>query len=1147
MTNHTKTYKSHLANREYEKRGCKREDNNFYKQGYSEKIRRLLLKNKTRKIKSLSSNRESSFRFFGEFKMTEITKTNIRDFLDKLGFSLSDGEELTFYKKYSKHKNYEIKVIIDDVNFKKSAINYGEEIKKDRNTTINFSQQENFVVLECVNRLLEKGYSPEKIILEKDWKLGHREKGFLDIQVLDNENKSFLMIECKTWGDEYKKEKNETYDNGGLLLSYFVQDKRTQYLCLYTSLFDDKSGFIYENSIIKATNEIRSGTNVLECFENWKPQVFEERGIFEEEAKPYNIKFVGLRKEDIKPLTKSDGGDIFNRFAEILRKNVVSDKTNAYNKIFNLFLCKIVDEYERNDKEKLKFQWEDGETNEDVLLRLNGLYKQGMKEYLDLKISSIDVEEIEEKLRSIKTEQDKESIRKMFIEQKLYTSNDFAFKEVFDKNTFDLNCIVVKEVVKLLEKYKIKYETKQQFLGDFFEKLLNTGIKQEVGQFFTPVPIAQFICKSLPIWEIIKEKNKQEEIHFLPYCIDYSSGAGHFLTEAMEEINHYIEKIDDNFIKNGKGKKEFNYHKDNFKWAEEYIYGIEKDYRLAKTTKIATFLNGDGEAVVICGDGLDNFYKSKDYRDKLKISENKKDLEAFDIVIANPPYSVSGFKTALANGKESFDLFNEFTDKSKDIECLFIERTKQLLREGGVAGIILPPNVLDGEKTYAKARELIFDNFEIKAIVKLGKDTFVATNTATMILFLKKVKNKKDEILFYFNKSIKEKKDLTINKVEKPISKYLEQNYKISFDSYIKFFENEDIENKDLNKIKIYHSYVQEFKKSKSKSLSEFVKEKELNKLNYFVLSYNKKLVFYNIPLDGAKEHKKILGYEFSDRKGYEGIHILKLGGELYNPKNLLDENKVNGYILQNFEKDDVILNEEIPYLSLINLNDMIDFTDTSCSKVINLNKYEVRKNKTSERFNKALLRMREEKTIEKTKQLLKTYAKKTKIKNMQLKDVLLKDIETGGTPHTRTPEFWEDGEINWLRIGDITGKYVYDTEKKITEKGRQSKSLTIFDEGTILFTIFATIGKMGILKTKTTLNQAICALIPNTNIVLPDYLYYVLMAERDKLVTGSKHRTQDNSNQTKLKNCDIQVIEDPKEQKKFIEEIAEFEKTIKL
>lgn len=108
-------------------------------------------------------------------------------------------------------------------------------------------------------------------------------------------------------------------------------------------------------------------------------------------------------------------------------------------------------------------------------------------------------------------------------------------------------------------------------------------------------------------------------------------------------------------------------------------------------------------------------------------------------------------------------------------------------------------------------------------------------------------------------------------------------------------------------------------------------------------------------------------------------------------------------------------------------------------------------------------------------------------------------------------------------------------------KKGSGTKehlNLTIFDEGTILFSIFATIGKMSILKTKSTLNQAICALIPNTDIVLPDYLYYVLMAERDNLEKGSRYRTQSNSNQTKLKTSEIPVIEDTKIQKKFLEEI---------
>lgn len=52
-----------------------------------------------------------------------------------------------------------------------------------------------------------------------------------------------------------------------------------------------------------------------------------------------------------------------------------------------------------------------------------------------------------------------------------------------------------------------------------------------------------------------------------------------------------------------------------------------------------------------------------------------------------------------------------------------------------------------------------------------------------------------------------------------------------------------------------------------------------------------------------------------------------------------------------------------------------------------------------------------------------------------------------------------------------MTDKYIIDTEKKITEKGLKDKHLTIFEEGTVLFSVFGSIGKVGILKIKTTLN----------------------------------------------------------------------------
>lgn len=73
-------------------------------------------------------------------------------------------------------------------------------------------------------------------------------------------------------------------------------------------------------------------------------------------------------------------------------------------------------------------------------------------------------------------------------------------------------------------------------------------------------------------------------------------------------------------------------------WTGEYIYGIEKDYRLARTAKVACFMNGDGEANIIFVDGLEAYNNSE-----------KRLAKSYDFVIANPPYSIHGFKPHLKN------------------------------------------------------------------------------------------------------------------------------------------------------------------------------------------------------------------------------------------------------------------------------------------------------------------------------------------------------------------------------------------------------------------------------------------------------------------------------------------------------------------
>ena len=653
-----------------------------------------------------------------------MKEQKIKDILQLIGFR-SESENCNVWKKYyNKHDCYiEVDFSCEKISYPKSKGMILGDL-----TTSNLINEENFVVLECVDRLLCRGYPPNKIELEKKWTLGHNTKGKLDILVKQRNNENvYLMVECKT-SSEYMGEVEKMLKNGGQLFSYWQQDRSAEFLCLYTSMPSNNT-IKYQNSLVRIENEFREAGDVTEVFDRWNKQ-FNYKGVFEDNVNAYGIKFNPLIKKDLNPLKEDDGKRIYNQFLEILRHNIVSDKGNAFNKIFNLFLCKIFDE-DRHEDEELEFQWIEGRDNEEVLLgRLNSLYKQGMLKYLDKDITDYSIDDIE-------SVRDNEEIRKIIKELRLYKNQEFAFVDVFNRESFFENAGIVIEIVKLLQGWQIRYTHKQQFLGEFFELLLNTGFKQESGQFFTPVPLVRFILRSLPINSIIQQKIKDRQDNFLPYLIDFACGSGHFLTEAMDIFLEYIKQIETNSgdLTPAQQNKLRGYCAEEFGWAKEYIYGIELDYRLAKTSKLASFLNGDGEARIFHASGIAPF-SSNSYSNLL--SGETLYNEKFDVLVANPPYAVKGFKSTVEDGNSSFTLYEKLSDKSGDIEVLFIERITQLVCSGGVVGVILPRSMLNGRGIYEDARKIIFENFELKAIVILGSNAFMATGINTTVFFLKK-------------------------------------------------------------------------------------------------------------------------------------------------------------------------------------------------------------------------------------------------------------------------------------------------------------------------------------------------------------------------------------------------------------------------
>ena len=166
----------------------------------------------------------------------------------------------------------------------------------------------------------------------------------------------------------------------------------------------------------------------------------------------------------------------------------------------------------------------------------------------------------------------------------------------------------------------------------------------------------------------------------------------------------------------------------------------------------------------------------------------------------------------------------------------------------------------------------------------------------------------------------------------------------------------------------------------------------------------------------------------------------------------------------------------------------------------------------------------------------------------------IAKDIKSGGTPSRKNREYWKNGTIPWVKIQDIPEEgYVNDTEEKITEKGLNSSSAKLLPKGTILFTIFATIGRIGILNIEATTNQAIAGIIPKKEYD-NKYLYWVLLKFGQELKERGRGGAQNNVNLTFLKNLKIPIpfhnnqpdLEKQKEIAEYLDNVYEKIKTLK-
>lgn len=660
----------------------------------------------------------------------------------------------------------------------------------------------------------------------------------------------------------------------------------------------------------------------------------------------------------------------------------------------------------------------------------------------------------------------------------------------------------------MFENIRLTNSEHNQFLGDLFEGFLDQGIKQSEGQFFTPLPIVKFIIQSLPIEQILKDN---EDVR----VIDYACGAGHF-------INEYASFIKANYIKDA----------DELKRHHKNIYGIEKESRLGKVSKVASFMYGQDLNII----DQDALAYHKDI-----------DKGGFNILIANPPYLVKGFLTTLKDDDnyEKYELsaLIDTLETNNAIECFFVERAAQILDKDGVCGIVLPSSLINKTgKIYEKTREILLGNFEIIAISEFGNKTFGKTGTNTVILFLRRLANKPNALVHAKNRAVS-----IINNGDF----LLQYNDRLNLGEYCEFmgYDKDEYEKFTTQKVllenEIFSEYEIAFKNSSeykniikkknliekekeeqiSNKMIEFIKGIEIDKFSIFQLVNYQNTLIIKAPNDN-EEQKKFLGYDWSNAKGNEGIkyitdvaasgdddetieNIKKISSiktSLYDPTDLDNSEKLNFIIREAFDGKLKRINENLkPYANLVNLRDCIDFRRASFDKAINLSA----RNKVEIISNYSLVR-------------LETCG----------------DFFMGGTPSRKEPSYWNGG-IKWLTISDYSNfDVINDTKEKITDLGVKNSSAKILQAGCVVVSIYATIGRVGILGCDMATNQAIVAIKPNSEFI-NKYLMYAIDKFNFQMFANVVTTSQQNINLNILKN--IQIPKPPLEVQEQI--VAECEK----
>lgn len=366
--------------------------------------------------------------------------------------------------------------------------------------------------------------------------------------------------------------------------------------------------------------------------------------------------------------------------------------------------------------------------------------------------------------------------------QELFRQTKEAYREdrIFDeRERLNLKLATGREIVRLLERYNLS-DTSEDVKGIAFERFLGRTFRGEIGQFFTPRTIVEFMVRMVD--------PKEGDI-----ICDPASGSGGFLIRFFDIVRQQIladadrqyRRYADELDRDGKRRSEekraellrqrydtiqetIDQRKPGsriWKLSNICIYGTDANDRMARTSKMNMILHGDGHGGVHHHNGF--------------INVNGVFEERFDVILTNPPfganvepsdevteeqttvhpdadrryrheygdvYKQAQARVGAAKGKPIASLFelpkrggNGAKLGKVKTEILFIERCLALLKPGGRMGIVLPEGIFNNP-SLAYVREFCEDRARILAVVSLPQETFYSSGASVKasLLFLGK-------------------------------------------------------------------------------------------------------------------------------------------------------------------------------------------------------------------------------------------------------------------------------------------------------------------------------------------------------------------------------------------------------------------------